>query len=162
MSYKRSIVEVAEGHFRSFLIEQCWKSSDQLLIHSLQPTQPTKGHYFSQFIYNTHRWNDSIGLSLPEGNISICFYDDVASLSRGLRPYNPLNGLDLGLEWLLRAESVQWHIAFLELDRDLGLLVNCDGHLGRCLGCSRDEPWCRSLTPLVGYWGIESLHKWHI
>ena len=120
----REATGVVSAH-RYCICSQIWASRIELHGNSKQGKGQPK----------THWWNDTIRLSLPEWNLSIGLYDNVACLSSSLGADNSFDWLDLGLEWLLWAECIQRQLKLLQLYGDLGLLVHSDGHLLRCLCC---------------------------
>eukprot|EP00963_Diacronema_lutheri_P008059 scaffold694_cov338-Pavlova_lutheri.AAC.1 len=62
-------------------------------------------------------WDDPVGLSFPEGDLSFGFNDDVAGFSGGLGSDDAFHGLDLRLEGFLGGEGVQGQFQVLERRR---------------------------------------------
>ena len=70
----------------------------------------------------TYWWNDSIRLALPERDVAVGVYDNMAGFSSSLGTCDLLNRPDFSNKWLFRAEGVQGKLALFKLCWDLGFL----------------------------------------
>lgn len=107
----------------------------------------------------THRGDDTVGLALPERDVTVRADDNVTGLAGGLGADNALDGHDGGLEGRLGAVGVQGHLALLKLQGhiladDLGRSRGLSAHNGALGGDAAGDLRAIDvrLAPRTGRW----------